>query len=64
MEITALNSALNLYEAAPTNSVSSATSLKMLDNTMEMTEQMSQEMIKMMENSVMPHLGGNIDVSI
>lgn len=64
MEITALNSALSMYEAAPTNSLSSATSLKMLDNTMELNEQMSQEMIKMMENSVNPHIGGNIDVSI
>lgn len=64
MEITALDSALSLYEAAPENSLSSATSLKMLDSTMELSQQMSQEMIKMMENSVTPYLGGNIDVSI
>lgn len=64
MEIASLNSALSLYEAAPSNSLSSATSLKMLDNVMEMNEQMSQDMIKMMENSVTPHLGGNIDISV
>ena len=64
MDMTSLNSALGLYEAAPTNSLASITSLKMLDNTMELTEQMNQEMIKMMENSVTPHLGSNFDVSI
>ena len=64
MEIASLNSALSLYEAAPSTSLSSATSLKMLDNVMEMNEQMSQDMIKMMENSVTPHLGSNIDISV
>lgn len=64
MDITSLNSALSTYEAAPINSLSSVTSLKMLDMTMELNEQLSQDMIKMMENSVTPHLGGNIDISI
>ena len=64
MDMTSLNFALGLYEAAPANSLASITSLKMLDNTMELNEQMNQEMIKMMENSVTPHLGSNFDVSI
>ena len=64
MEIESLNCALSLYESAPSNSLSSVTSLKMLDNAMGLNEQMSQDMIKMMENSVMPHLGSNIDVSV
>ena len=64
MEIASLNSALSLYEAAPSYSLSSATSFKMLDKVMEMNEQMSQDMIKMMENSVTPHLVSNIDISV
>ena len=64
MEIASLNSALSLYEATPSDSLASVTSLEMLDNAMELNEQMSQDMIKMMENSVTPHLGSNIDISI
>ena len=38
--------------------------IKMLDKTMEMADTMNQSMVKMMENSVAPHLGGNIDLSL
>ena len=45
-------------------SLTGAVSLKMLDKTMEMADTMNQSMVKMMENSVTPHLGGNIDLSL
>ena len=38
--------------------------IKMLDKSMEMQEQTSASMAKMLENSVSPHLGKNFDVSV
>lgn len=60
-----MNSALMYVSANPSpNSIAGAVSIKMLDQTMEMSEEMNSEMIKMMENSVTPHLGGNIDTYV
>ena len=39
-------------------------SVAVLDMTMELNEQLNASMIKMMEQSVTPHLGGNIDIRI
>ena len=65
MEGINLNSALTgvTINSNPT-SLTGAVSLKMLDKTMEMADTMNQSMVKMMENSVTPHLGGNIDLSL
>ena len=38
--------------------------VKMLDKSLEMQEQTTASMTKMMENSVSPHLGKNFDVSV
>lgn len=63
MELSALDAALsavNSYDSI--DSLSAAASMVMLDNTLEQSNIMNQEMIKMMENSVTPHIGGNIDL--
>ena len=39
-------------------------SIKMLDNAIDLNNTMAQGTIKMMENSVTPYLGGNIDISV
>lgn len=38
--------------------------VKMLDKSLEMQEQTSASMAKMLEKSVSPHLGKNFDVSV
>ena len=38
--------------------------VKMLDKSLEMQEQTSASMAKMLESSVSPHLGKNFDVSV
>ena len=67
MDIAAVSSALsavNSYGMEAIGSVPQMVSVKMLDNAMEANEAISSEMIKMMERSVMPNLGGNIDIRI
>ena len=65
MEGINLNSALaGVKTNSNPTSLTGAVSLKMLDKTMEMADTMNQSMVKMMENSVTPHLGGNIDLSL
>lgn len=65
-----LNAALSTvtgYDS--TSSVSSASlaytvGVEMLGKSMEASEAMSEGMVKMMENSVTPNLGGNIDINV
>lgn len=67
MEIGAVSSALSAvssYGMSSMGSIAQVTSVKMLDNAMEMSEAVNAQMIKMMEQSVMPNLGGNIDISV
>lgn len=65
MNIMNVNSALSAVQAADSsNSVSSAVSMEMLDQTLDMSQAMNDSLIKMMENSVTPHLGSNFDMSI
>ena len=67
MDIAAVSSALSAvqsYGAYSTGSVSQAASVKMLDNAMEINEAMNAQLISMMEQSVNPNLGGNIDIRI
>jgi hypothetical protein len=64
MEIAGVSSAIStLNQASPTSLVGQV-SLKMLDKSLEAGEQAGTDMIRMMENSVTPYLGGNFDMSI
>ena len=64
MQTGAVNSALSaVYGAVPGTYVQDV-SIKMLDNAIDLNNTMAQGTIKMMENSVTPYLGGNIDVSV
>lgn len=45
-------------------SILSNVSVAMLDKTMELQENMGDNIVKMMERSVTPSLGGNIDLRI
>ena len=67
MEITAISSALhavNSYAPSATGSVAQTVSVEMLDQAMEMNESMNSQLISLMENSVTPHIGGNIDLRV
>lgn len=64
MEIGAINSALSAVTTSKTGTVAAETSMAMLDKSLELNEAMNQSMIKMMENSVTPAIGGNFDMLI
>ena len=67
MDIAAVSSALSAvqsYGPYATGSLSQAVSVKMLDQTMEMSEAMNAQLIQAMERSVTPNLGANIDIRI
>lgn len=70
MDIANVSSALNTVSSYNIGtSVSSVSlpevvSVAVLDMTMELNEQLNASMVKMMEQSVTPHLGANIDVRI
>lgn len=65
MDLMNVNSALSAAQSySSANSVSSAVSVKMLDKALDMNESLNDSMIKMMENSVTPYLGGNFDMSV
>ena len=67
MDIVAVSSALSAvqsYGSYSTGSLAQAVSIKMLDNTMEMNETMNAQLVSMMEQSVAPNLGANVDIRI
>ena len=67
MDIAAVSSALSAVSSYGTSSIGSvaqAVSVEMLDQTMEMNEAMNSQLISLMEQSVTPHLGGNIDIRL
>lgn len=64
MEIAGVSAAISTLNQASPTSLVSQTSLKMLDMSLSSGEQMGAEMVKMMEKSVTPYLGGNFDMSI
>lgn len=67
MEIAAVSSALSAVHSYPSSSIGSVAqvvSVEMLDQAMEMNEAMNSQLISLMENSVTPHLGGNIDLRV
>lgn len=64
MDISGMNSALSAVNSASPSSLVGLSSMKMLSNAIQDSEEMSASLTKMMENSVTPYLGGNIDLSI
>ena len=64
MEISSLNFALDAVSSSSLTTVSGQASLAMLDNALEQTETSNKAMIRMMELSVNPAVGGNFDVSL
>ncbi len=64
MRIDSLASALSSVSMTSPGSLSEAISVKMLENNMEQVEAMNVQLVKMMEQSVNPNVGGNIDVRI
>jgi hypothetical protein len=65
MDIMNVNSALSAVQLSDsTSTVTGAVSMKMLDNALDMNQTMNDSMVKMMENSVTPYLGGNIDTYV
>ena len=64
MDIMNVNSALGAVSEYSSNASLRDVGVKMLDNTLEMNEALNQDMIRMMELSVNPNIGGNFDMSI
>jgi hypothetical protein len=64
MDITGVGAAINAAYNTSVNSRNTQIGIAMLGKSLDTTEQMGGQMIKMMENSVTPYLGGNIDVSV
>lgn len=70
IDIAGLDAALSTVQSydssssVSTGSLAYAVGVKMLDQSMEMNEAMNQQMVQMMENSVTPNLGGNIDTYV
>lgn len=64
MDISNVSASLAAVNSADPGSLAGAVSLKMLSNAIDSNESMSIGLTKMMENSVYPHLGSNIDVSV
>ncbi len=64
MEIGALNSLALSSLSGATSPTEQAVGMVMLGNQLDATDEMSSQMIKMMENSVNPAVGGNFDMSV
>ena len=64
MNIGNVNSALSAINACEPSSLMESVGMKMLDKTLDTSASMNDSIIRMMENSVTPYLGGNIDVSV
>lgn len=58
MDIASLSTALSMTSA------SNDIGVIMLSKQLDTVESMGDSMIKLMEQSVTPHLGGNVDISI
>lgn len=64
MEIGSLNSTALSALSKATTPVGQAIGLEMLNKQLDVTNQMGSSMIKAMENSVNPSVGGNFDMSL
>lgn len=58
MDIASLSTALSMTQ------LNSDIGVLMLSKQLDVAETMGDSMIKIMEQSVTPHLGGNIDISV
>lgn len=64
MNIGNAGSALSAINASEPASLMESVSVKMLDKALDTSASMNDSMIRMMENSVTPHIGGNIDLYV
>ena len=64
MNIGNVSSALRAINPSDPSSLMESVGVKMLDKSLDASVSMNDSMIRMMENSVTPYLGGNIDVSV
>ena len=64
MNIGNVSSALSAINASEPSSLMESVGVKMLDKSLDASVSMNDSMIRMMENSVTPYLGGNIVVSV
>ena len=64
MNIGNVSSALSAINASEPSSLMESVGVKMLDKSLDASVSMNDSMIRMMEKSVTPYLGGNIDVSV
>ena len=64
MDISSISSALLSVNSSDPGSLANDGSIKMLENAISSNESLGVVLAKMMENSVYPNLGSNIDVSV
>ena len=64
MNIGNVSSALSAINASEPSSLMESVGVKVLEKSLDASVSMNDSMIRMMENSVTPYLGGNIDVSV
>lgn len=64
MDIAALNDPALHAASSIGNPIGQALGIVMLDKQLELTQTMSQDMVKAMERSVNPAVGGNIDMYV
>jgi len=64
MDIAAVSSALSAVNVATTGSLAEFVGVKMLNQAMELNEAMNAQLVSAMEQSVNPHIGGNIDIRV
>lgn len=64
MDISSISSALLSVNSSDPGSLANAVSIKMLDNAISSNESLGVGLAKMMENSVYPNLGSNIDIFV
>ena len=62
MDVTALNN-IALSQISPSTSPSDI-SVAILGKQLDVTQKLGDTMIRAMERSVNPHIGGNIDISV
>lgn len=66
MHISGISNALFAASATSVEagSLANQVGIQMLDKSLDMTETLSSGMIQMMEQSVNPHIGSNLDLSV
>lgn len=64
MDFNTINSALGSVDTYSPTSPMGQVGIAMLDKSLEQNDAMGKEMVKMMERSVNPNVGGNFDMSI